>query len=211
VSVAISDLAGDYAAIIVTGSNARLAETEIAAAARELSSSAILVLQNEVPEGANLVAARMARDCGARVIINAAPAREMSPELLDLVDVLIVNAVEAEMLGGGVVVDLASAAVAAERLGARVPAVIVTAGGHGLALRSGVGSATIGAHPVSLISTHGAGDAFVGALAAQLSRGAALETAAVYANAAAAVLVATPETERQNLTHEATHALLQRA
>ena len=210
-SVAISDRGGDYGAIIVTGSNAHLEEAEISAAAGELSSNSILVLQNEVPEAANLAAARRAHDAGARVMINAAPAREMSPELLALVDVLIVNAVEAEMLGGGTVEDLPSAATAAEQLRRRVPAVIVTAGGHGLVLHSSAGSHTINAHPVALVSTHGAGDAFVGALAAQLAQGVPLEKAAVYANAAAAVLVKTPEAERHSLSHQDTEALLRLA
>ena len=169
------------------------------------------MLQNEVPEEANLIAARMARRCGARVIINAAPAREMSPELLDLVDVLVVNAVEAEMLGGGAVEDLPSAAVAAERLSARVPAVVVTAGGHGLALRSGAGSVIIRSHTIELVSTHGAGDAFVGALAAQLAEGVTLDKAAAYGNAAAAVLVATPEATRHALSRRDTEALLRQA
>jgi ribokinase len=210
-SVAISEPAGDYGAIIVTGSNAHLEEAEIRAAAGELSSNSILVLQNEVPEAANLAAARCAHEAGARVVINAAPARAMSPALLDLVDVLIVNAVEAEMLGGGTIEDLPSAATAAEQLSSRVPAVIVTAGGHGLVLHSSVGSHTITAHPVALVSTHGAGDAFVGALAAQLASGVALEKAAVYANAAAAVLVKTPEAERQALSQQDTEALLRLA
>lgn len=210
ISVAISDAAGDYGAVIVTGSNALLGEADICAAVSELSPGGILVLQNEVPERANLVAARGARAAGARVVINAAPAREMSADLLDLVDILIVNALEAEMLGGGVVADLPSAALAAERLSGRVPAVIVTAGGDGLALCSRAGSFAIRPYAVTLISTHGAGDAFVGAFAAQLAQGLSLEQAAAYANAAAAVLVATPEAARYALSHRDTERLLRR-
>jgi ribokinase len=210
-AVAISDAAGDYGAVIVTGSNARIGEAGIDTAIGEFSPNSILVLQNEIPERANLVAARAARGRGGRVIINAAPAREMSPELLELVDVLIVNAVEAEMLGGGAVEDLPAAAAAAEQLAAKVPAVIVTAGGDGLAVHSATGSATIRAHAINLISTHGAGDAFVGALAAKLSRGMLLEEAVVYANAAAAILVSTPEAERRTLVPQDTEDLLRRA
>jgi ribokinase len=210
ISVAISDADGDYGAVIVTGSNALLGEADIRAAVSELSPGGILVLQNEVPEPANLIAARCARAAGARVAINAAPARVMSAELLDLVDILIVNAVEAEMLGGGPVADLASAASAAERLIGRVPAVIVTAGGEGLALCSRAGSVAIKSYPVTLVSTHGAGDAFVGALAAQLAQGVSLAQAAAYANAAAAVLVATPEAARDALSHRDTERLLRR-
>lgn len=207
-SVAISDTAGDYGAVIITGSNAQLGPADILAAISDLSPTGILVLQNEIPEQANLVAAQAAHDRGARVILNAAPAREMPRNLLALVDLLIVNAVEAEMLGGGAVTGLASAATAAERLGVLVPAVIVTAGGAGLALHSAAGTTQIAPHAVKLVSTHGAGDAFVGAIAAQFAQGLPLKQAAVYANAAAAVLVATPEAERHSLSTLDTASLL---
>jgi ribokinase len=210
ISVAISDAQGDYGAVIVTGSNAALAEAEVAAALQTLARGSVLVLQNEVPEAVNIFAARGARAAGARVVINAAPARPMPLELLEMTDVLIVNAVEAEMLGGGEVHDLASAAAAARRLAAGIPAVIVTAGGHGLALCGPEGTLTISPHAVSLVSTHGAGDAFVGALAAQLAAGTDLQSAAHYANAAAALLVSTPEADRRSLSKEDTERLLPR-
>ncbi|RWB50166.1 MAG: ribokinase, partial [Mesorhizobium sp.] len=44
---------------------------------------------------------------------------------------------------------------------------------------------------------HGAGDEFVGAFAAGLARGHQIESAIAAANAAAALLVATPERERE--------------
>ncbi|MCB8878838.1 bifunctional hydroxymethylpyrimidine kinase/phosphomethylpyrimidine kinase [Acidisoma cellulosilytica] len=209
-SVAMSDAAGDYGAVIVTGSNAQLGDEAILAAANELSQTGVLVLQNELPEQANLVAARAAQARGAQVILNAAPARAMSSELLTLVDVLIVNAVEAEMLGGGVVSDLLSAERAAETLAILVPVVIVTAGGHGLAFHSAMGSHTLGAYSVALVNSHGAGDAFVGALAAKLAQAMTLEEATVYANAAAAVLVSTQEAKRQLLSSHDTENLLRR-
>lgn len=209
-SVAISDAAGDYGAVIVTGSNALLEETDILSASQALSQQSVLVLQNEVPEAANHIAARAARARDARVVLNAAPARPMAPALLGLIDILIVNAVEAEMLGGGVVQDLTSAAEAAERLAGQVPAVIVTAGGEGLAIHAPEGRATLRSHAVDLVSTHGAGDAFVGALAARLAAGATLAEAAAYANAAAAVLVSTPEEARQSISPKETEALLKR-
>ena len=46
--------------------------------------------------------------------------------------------------------------------------------------------------PSQVAGTHGAGDTFVGALAARLAAGDALPEAAAYANAAAALAVATP-------------------
>jgi ribokinase len=48
-----------------------------------------------------------------------------------------------------------------------------------------------------VVSTHGAGDEFVGAFAAGLARGHRVEAALAAANAAAALLVATPERQRE--------------
>ena len=119
-------------------------------------------------------------------LLNAAPARPLSEDLAALIDILVVNAVEAEMLGGGAVTDLDAAASAARHLEQSGNAVIVTAGGDGLAIRSKGFNATAAAQKVELIGTHGAGDAFIGALAACLSRDDTLKAASTYANAAAA-------------------------
>ncbi len=185
-SVAIQDSAGDYAATIVSGANLLIDP-------RDLDDPLVwedvraLVLQNEVPAGVNLAAARSARARGVPVILNAAPAREVSPDLGSAVDVLIVNAVEAEMLGAGPVTDLPSALAAAGYLAAQYDSVVVTAGAHGLAVCSRVGAqVTIPARKVTVLSTHGAGDCFTGTLAAALVTGQSLEEACRTASDAAA-------------------------
>jgi ribokinase len=68
------------------------------------------------------------------VVLNAAPARLLDPKLATSVDILVVNAVEAEMMCGVVVASPAAAAEAAARLSSQVTNVIVTAGGMGLAI-----------------------------------------------------------------------------
>jgi ribokinase len=207
-SVVVSERSGDYAAVIVTGSNQELTEAQIQLAAEEFGPGTILVLQNEIPDVANEVAARLARAHGATVLLNAAPARPLPQGLAGLVDVLVVNAIEAEMLGGGTVSDLDTAAEAARRLARRDAAIIVTAGGDGVAVESTAFCGTCPAHEVALISTHGAGDAFIGALACRLAEGEPLESAVSYANAAAALLVMTPEDARSQLTAADTRKLL---
>ncbi|WP_294644698.1 PfkB family carbohydrate kinase, partial [uncultured Aureimonas sp.] len=114
--------------------------------------------------------------------------------LAALVDVLIVNAIEAEELSGIAVADLASAATAAEALAARFPCVVVTAGGDGVAgRRAGEAPVTLPALPVRLVSTHGAGDAFVGALVASLASGDAFADSLAQANETAARHVSAPK------------------
>lgn len=118
----------------------------------------------------------------------------------ELVDILIVNAVEAEMLGSNPVNSLASAMEAAVYLAPQAPSVIVTAGEQGLAIYHEGAVYSLPSHNVRLISTHGAGDAFVGALAARLAQQDIFQDAASYANAAAAVIVSTPEDQRGALS-----------
>lgn len=197
-SVAIFDAEGDYGAVIVSGANLGIAADALGDIAPSWDEGGWLVLQSEIPEGANLIGARAVAAAGGKVILNAAPARPVSQELLDLVDILVVNAIEAEMLAGTPVVDsLAGAMVAAEILLERSRAVIVTAGGEGCAYADTEGRRlSLPARKVTVASTHGAGDEFIGALAAELCKEAGIDAALNAANTAAAVLVSTPEAAR---------------
>lgn len=185
-SVAISDASGDYGAVIVSGANLQIDLDAIANPSLWIDARA-LVLQNETPVAANLAAARAARNVGAMVCLNAAPFRELPAEFRELVDMLVVNAVEAEQLCGVEVDDLASAARAAEKLSSMFASSVVTAGGHGVAgCRRGFPSIELPALPVELVSTHGAGDVFVGSLAAGMAAGRPFGDSLTAANQAAA-------------------------
>jgi ribokinase len=193
-SVAIFDSEGDYGAVIVSGSNLMLGHVDVDAASKAFVDGALLVLQNEVPDHANVSAAKAMKVAGGTVILNAAPARPLSADLQQLVDVLVVNAIEAEQLAELPVVDtLEGAANAAKLLAAKFPVVVVTAGGDGVACATREGDAfSIEAIKVELVSTHGAGDEFTGVLASELARGSGIRAAIEAANHAAAVLVSTP-------------------
>ena len=188
-SVAMVEAGGDYSAVVVSGANLTIGAAEIAEAGTLLSVARVLILQNEIADVANIAAARIVKEAGGCVIYNAAPARQPSRDLKALTDVLVVNAIEAEMLGAGSVTDLASASLAARQLQPLANAVVVTAGGHGLALCQAGQGANLPAHAVANPQTHGAGDAFAGALAARLADGDDLSAALAYANAAAALHV----------------------
>ena len=189
-SVAIEDAGGDYAATIVSGANLHIPAATLAGDA-VWDGVALLVLQNEVAEPINLAAALQARRRGIPTVLNAAPYRPLRPDFARLVDILVVNAVEAEMMGTGPVSDLASAAAAADSLAARFDTVIVTAGAAGLAARGRVeGAFQLPAQKVDVVSSHGAGDAFIGTLACQLAAGQTLLPACGAAAASAARHVA---------------------
>ncbi len=189
-SVAIIDGAGDYAATIVSGANLSISPDALHDPAL-WDGVAILVLQNEAPEAVNLAAATQARARGIRTLLNAAPWCPLAPEFRGLVDILVVNAVEAQMMGAGPVTSLRRAAKAAQTLASQFAAVIVTAGAQGLAAWTDTDDAlTIPAQRVTAISSHGAGDAFIGTLAARLAQGDGFEAACHVASTAAAHHVA---------------------
>lgn len=188
-SVAISEAAGEYGAVVVSGANLTIDAAAIVTRWHTLWRAKVMLLQNEIPEAVSIVAAREARKQGARIILNAAPARKMSDEFLDLVDVLIVNRVEARMLSGD-----EDPARALARLHSPARDVVLTRGGDGLMaiLRDG-NRFDVPALAVKLVSSHGAGDCFCGALAARLAGGDDLDAACRFATEAAGRFVSSPQ------------------
>jgi ribokinase len=194
-SVAIVDANGDYGAVIVSGANLAIDPAGIGASFDRLGGARVLLLQNEVPQAVNLAAAKAARQAGATVVFNAAPARSSGDDLLALVEVLVVNRVEAEMLGGVPVFDRSSARAALNTLGATQRTVVVTLGSGGLVVAApGQVPVELEAMSVSAVSTHGAGDCFLGALASRLADGASVVDACRFANRVAGIFVSTAAT-----------------
>ena len=189
-SVAIQVDSGEYGAVIVSGSNLKIDQENLSSAFGKLGSFKVLVLQNEISKEANIVAAREAKTRGAKVILNAAPAQELSKELAACVDILVVNRVEARMLSGESADTFSEASVALAKLRALGRDVIITLGGEGLVVaEADKPTAYINPIKVEVVSTHGAGDCFIGQLASALASGKNLFDAASLANSTAAAYV----------------------
>ncbi len=199
-SAAIVDAAGDYGAVVVSGSNQHINPSDIAMP----GDTALLMLQNEVPEAVNLSIASAAFRRGIPVLLNAAPARDLVPDLTRCLTTLVVNRVEAEDLTGHSDPDASARALSA--LG--IPRVLVTLGGDGVICADSDGGDHFPGHPVSVVSSHGAGDAFVGAFAAATVAGEAARTAIAFAQAAAALHVSTPVQQRARIPPEQVRAFL---
>ncbi len=188
-SVAILKDDGDYGAVIVSGSNLKIDPQSLRAEWHKLGGAKVLVLQNEVPHAVNVAAASAAKAAGALMIYNAAPVRAVGDDLLSLVDVLVVNRIEAEGMAGHTVQDRATAVAAIPALLKLAKSVVVTLGGEGLVVSDDATPIEIEPHRVKVISTHGAGDCFVGTLAQRLSQGMPLVEACRAANLRAAEFV----------------------
>ncbi|MEK9641531.1 MAG: PfkB family carbohydrate kinase [Paracoccaceae bacterium] len=187
-SVAIVDKNGDYGATIVSGENLLID----AKAIQFPDALGVLLLQNEVGEKVNLAVAKRAKEQGAAIWLNAAPARALDDELLQLLDVMIVNRVEAEFYKSHL----------ADHVKQRLT-LIETKGGAGVAIhRHGQKPTHHEAFGVKVLSSHGAGDMFSGALAARHLMGQSMEDATHYAQAAAALHISSPLETRSTITPE---------
>ncbi len=189
-SVAIVESSGEYGAVIISGSNLGLSPEKAAEAWQTLAGAKVLILQNEIPEAVNIAAARAAKISGGQVILNAAPARIISEELLSLIDVLVVNRVEAEMMSGTIVSDEASAFNALPKLARHGQDVIITLGVLGLVFQTKAQTTHfIEPYKIVVKSTHGAGDCFIGVLGNAMANGADIFAACTMANQSAAKFV----------------------
>ena len=189
-SVAISEENGEYGAVIVSGVNRQIPTDAIRDPAL-WTKACFLMLLNELPHNFNALAAEVAESNGIKVCLNAAPYRELDDEFASRVDLLVVNALEAEQLLGRTVNSRGTARHAAEELLSIFPRAIVTAGPLGLGGACRMrGSFEVAAEEVTGGNAHGAGDVFTGTLCAKLANGSGIESAVECASSAAARHVA---------------------
>jgi len=132
----------------------------------------------------------LANDAGVPFILDPAPAQKLSPEFLQMVDILTPNETEAEILTGVEVMDENSALAAAKDLLQRgVKAVILTMGARGYLLATKDGAEFVPSVKVDAVDATAAGDAFTGSLGVGLAQGKTLRDAALFANHVAALSV----------------------
>ena len=122
---------------------------------------------------------------GARLVINPAPAIQLSDRLVACAPILTPNAGEAASLTGE-----PDTATAAQRLSARTGTwVVVTLGPEGALVVRGDDVRLVPTYPVHAVDSTGAGDTFSGVFAASLAGGADVPSSVRRANLAAALSV----------------------
>ena len=181
---------GDNSIVLAAGANATLSASQIEAAAATIASAQVLICQLETPLESVTRAIQIAHAQGVTVILNPAPARALSDDLLRQVNYLIVNETEAAQLSGIEVNDQASAQQASQKLLQRgAGCVLLTMGGNGALITEQTGSQFIPAVKVEVVDTTAAGDTFVGAFAGGIASGMGIPQASSEAQYAAALTV----------------------
>lgn len=179
---------GENCIIVVPGANGRLSVADIEAARPAITEANSLLLQLEVPLATVERAAQIAAASGVIVILNAAPAQPLAPDLLACIDYLVVNETEAQLVATIPDATPEVAARALQALGARN--VLVTLGEEGALLVTQAGACiAVPAFAVQAADTTAAGDSCVGAFAVTLANGMLAPEALRWANAAGALAV----------------------
>jgi ribokinase len=159
------DRRGENQIIVASGANLDTHALQVDDAL--LSPEVTLLCQNEIaPEATfGLIARASAR--GARTMLNLAPAASVPAAVLDALDILVVNEIEAATASGegGNPVDMARALAGRHDL-----TCVITLGVRGAIAVGPKEAWQVGALAVEPVDTTGAGDAFVGVLAAGLDR-----------------------------------------
>jgi len=180
-AIIMVDALGENAILLYPGANHALLETHIASALAEATEADTFVFQNET--SGQGIGATLASSKGMRVVYAAAP---FDPEavqaVLPLLDMLVMNAVEADQLTTAMGVDLVALPVRD---------IIVTLGEDGCRwLNTDLGTdQSFPAIPVTPVDTTGAGDTFTGFLIAGLDRGLPMEQAILLGQQAGAIMV----------------------
>lgn len=177
------DRGGENAIVVASGANMEARADGVPDAM--LTPDTWLVLQMEVDVAENWALIRRARDRGARILLNVAPAGAVPAEALDAVDILVVNQVEAAMIAAaeGLPSDDPGAALVA-RHGLTC---VTTLGADGAVALGPEAGWRIGGLKVDPVDTTGAGDCFTGVLAATLAGGGDMPAAMRRASTAAAL------------------------
>jgi len=188
-SIAV-DEGGNNTIVVAPGANHLLTPQDVKKARSQIASCGAVVAQLEIPLKTVEFTARLANKFGIPFILDPAPARKLSNELLAKTDIIKPNETEAQILTGIEVANIHTAAKAAKKLLSRgVKTVIITMGSKGCFLMNNQISEFFPARKVKAVDSTAAGDAFVGGLAFCIAQGKSITEAIKFAGSVAALSV----------------------
>jgi ribokinase len=182
------DSSGQNRIIVVKGANDRLTPADVDEALPVLKRADCIILQLEIPIETVYHTIGVARQLGARCLLNPAPGQALDIAVVAAVDYLIPNESEAETISGRPVRTVDDARACAQQLvGQGLERVIITLGENGALLATGDASELFPGCAVQTKDTTGAGDAFIGSFAVFLAEGLEERDAIARANLYAAL------------------------
>lgn len=172
---------GDNSIIVVKAANNEVTPAYIDQAAEVLRTSDIVLIQQEIPEETVEHAAAICKEAGVPLILNPAPAREISKEVIENAAYITPNEHEALMMFEGENIQ--------DFLRKYPNKLVVTEGKKGVRYYDGEQEVVVPAVMVEAVDTTGAGDTFNAAFAVALAEGKSIKDSISFANLAASISV----------------------
>ncbi|WP_349925127.1 ribokinase [Bacillus altitudinis] len=172
---------GDNSIVVVKGANNEVTHHYVKDALSSIENIGIVLIQQEIPEETVEAVCTICSEKGIPVILNPAPARKVSQQILDQAAYITPNEHEAALMFDGLTI--------AEALRQYPNKLLITEGKSGVRYFDGSKEVLVPGYPVKAVDTTGAGDTFNGALAVALTEGKSLYDALAFANLAASISV----------------------
>lgn len=190
--IMVDEQTGENAIVVILGACNTITNEEVDSVLEKIEKEKVeyFLVQLEINISAVERAIKFAYSNNIKVILNPAPAQSISDGILDKVDIVTPNKVEAEIYTNVTIESENDADRAADWFFNRgVGNVVITLGKDGAYVATKERREVVPAFSVKEIDTTGAGDAFNGGLATALAEGKNLWEAVKFANAVAALSV----------------------
>lgn len=188
--IMVDENSSDNKIVVVLGANEHITDENIENSREGVENAGLLLMQLEISIDALEKAVEIAYNKGVRIILNPAPARKISDDLLNKIEIITPNEIEASVLSGVFIKDNEDVKKAARIFFKKgVKYVVITLGNKGVYAGTKEKEMFIPAVPVQPVDTTGAGDAFNGAFATALAEGRDFFEAVEFGNIAGALSV----------------------
>ncbi len=188
--IMVDENSGQNQILVVSGACDHITEAEVMKTERLIDEADILLLQLEVNMDAIEKVINMAHAKGKLIVLNTAPAQKLPDSLLQKVDIVTPNEIEAGILTDMKVETEEDAHKAAQiLLNKGVKNVVITMGKNGVFVMTPDRKEFIPSMKVKAVDTTGAGDAFNGGFVTALSEGKNIFEAARFGNVVGALSV----------------------
>lgn len=172
---------GDNSIVVVKGANDFVTPQFVEKALEVIRESDMVLIQQEIPEETVEYVSDICYALNVPLLLNPAPARELSQTVIEKTTYLTPNQHEAAILFSGLSLE--------EALQQYPNKVFITEGKNGVRYHNGKKQVIVPAYQVEPVDTTGAGDTFNAAFAVALAEGKDLEQSLFFANRAASLSV----------------------
>ncbi|MCG7378566.1 ribokinase [Paenibacillus sp. ACRSA] len=172
---------GDNSIVVVEAANREVTPAYVDEAVDIIRNADIVLIQQEIPEETVVHVSALCAKFGTPLLLNPAPARTISQEVIDNASYITPNEHEAEILFQGV--------SPAEAMRQYPNKLFITEGSKGVRYYDGEQEVLVPTYQVKAVDTTGAGDTFNAAFAVALAESKPLQDSIRFANRAASLSV----------------------